>query len=468
MSFDVGRFRENWLAAMEFDRPLFSERPVAFSPAIAVQEPFNRSNMLWRWAPIWLPWEYTHWLEEGRSFHDSAFIGDWSGLTKVDVSGPEAVEFLNWVGTSDLVARPLEVGQVRHHIHATPEGKVAAEGILYRLSEDTYRYTGGNASWLHYHCGQSAFAASAVMRTPEVFVFEVQGPASLAILEQVTGEGLRDIGFNRLRSASIAGVELLVLRTGITGELGYELHGPSEGAEAVWEAVVEAGEPLGLKRLGARAQIISHTEAGIATNTLDYIAASHGTAGQSPVNNGSGIIGSAASADFRDFFRSPLELGWSYGVQVDGHEFVGRDVLAAELEAGGPERQLAGLVWNSDDVVDLFASIFREDSPVPMELPRIRTVEASRVLADGRDVGTATSRVFSPFLRKMISLVHLDRGLHEPGTEVTVVWGAVDGPQQQLRAEVIDLPFKPDNRRIDVTNHTYTPQTPAGDPAAAR
>src|SRR5438093_9181965 len=102
MPLDPESHRDTWNAAMQFDKPCYVERPAAFSPAIEVQEPANRSNMLWRWAPIWLPREYGDWITEARSFHDSAFLGDWSGLTKYRVTGPGALDFLNYVGTNDL------------------------------------------------------------------------------------------------------------------------------------------------------------------------------------------------------------------------------------------------------------------------------------------------------------------------------------------------------------------------------
>jgi glycine cleavage system aminomethyltransferase T len=453
-SLDPQRFRADWLAAMQFERDFYVDRPVAFSPAVAPQERANRSNMMWRWAPIWLPWEFTHWMDEGRSFHDTAYIGDWSGLTKVRVTGPQALDFLGRIGTNDLSA--FEIGQIKHHIQTTPEGKVAAEGVLYRTSQNDFRYMGGNGAWMDYSCREGEWDAQTVVESPDLFIFEVQGPQSLPILEAATGESLRDIAFNRCRPTTVAGVDLLVLRTGISGELGYELHGPSEHAALVWQTVVEAGQEFGIALLGARAQIISHTEAGIATNTLDYITASEGTAGQSPVNNGSGIIGSAATGDVRDFFRSPYELGFGSRVAIDAHDFVGREALVAERDAGGPVRRLGGLVWNSDDVVDVFASLFRAEGPVPMEMPRIRTLEASRIVVGGEVVGCATSRVYSPHLRQMISLCHLDRRFLAPGTDVTVIWGDAGGPQADIRAEVIELPFKPDRRRIDVTSELTT------------
>jgi hypothetical protein len=80
---DIDAHRAAWAQAAEGERAFYVERPAVFSPAAAAQDAANRSRMLWNWAPIWLPWEYTSWLEEGRSFHDTAYIGDWSGASNL-------------------------------------------------------------------------------------------------------------------------------------------------------------------------------------------------------------------------------------------------------------------------------------------------------------------------------------------------------------------------------------------------
>jgi hypothetical protein len=73
---DTEKHRENWQQAIKGDA-LYLQRPAIFSSAAAAQDAANKSRMLWCWAPMWLPWEYTGWLDEGRSFHDTAYIGDW-------------------------------------------------------------------------------------------------------------------------------------------------------------------------------------------------------------------------------------------------------------------------------------------------------------------------------------------------------------------------------------------------------
>jgi vanillate/3-O-methylgallate O-demethylase len=84
---------------------------------------------------------------------------------------------------------------------------------------------------------------------------------------------------------------------------------------------------------------------------------------------------------------------------------------------------------------------------LPMEMPRYLGLELNYVLIAGKVVGCATSRTYSPFLRKMISLAHIDAEIAKPGTAVTVIWGEAGGPQREIRAEVTSLPFKKDVRR---------------------
>jgi vanillate/3-O-methylgallate O-demethylase len=156
-----------------------------------------------------------------------------------------------------------------------------------------------------------------------------------------------------------------------------------------------------------------------------------------------------------ELMRSPFELGWDREVSLDTHDFMGREALVAEKTGGGPARRIVGLCWNSDDVTGIFASLFH-NGPIPkqMDMPRMihrHALDPDKVIRDGGVVGCSTSRVYSSYLRQMISLCVIDRHLTEPGTEVKVVWGDRGGPQREIRATVAKLPFKEDKRRIDVS-----------------
>ena len=162
--------------------------------------------------------------------------------------------------------------------------------------------------------------------------------------------------------------------------------------------------------------------------------------------------GSFVPQAITDYFRTPGELGWGNRRVKDEHDFIGREALNAQRDAGGPKRQLAGLIWNEGDIADLFAAQFRSDPlPEPMEIPREIAPSFDRVLISGNDVGVSSGRTYSTTLRKMISLVGIDRDHAEPGTDVTVLWGRPGTPQREVRAKVAALPLKPDRRRIDVS-----------------
>jgi vanillate/3-O-methylgallate O-demethylase len=243
-----------------------------------------------------------------------------------------------------------------------------------------------------------------------------------------------------------------VLRTGISGELGYELHGPADDACQVWRAVAAAGEDFGIHLLGFRSQPVQHIEAGIATNGLDYLPAAAITPGAPRQFKPGSIGGSFVPArGFTDYFRKPGELGWGPRA-LPAHDFLGRDALAADVVSGGPARILVGLTWNAVDVASVLTSMLGGgELPDQMDMPRLAGPSFDQVLIGGAEAGVSTGRTVSPTLRAMISLCVIDRAHVAPGTEVTVIWGRPGTPQRGIRATVTALPFKPDHRRVDVT-----------------
>ena len=447
----AARQRQAYEAMLDDDAaPFITGRPVLFSPAAAAQDEANAKGGYGRFAQILLPLEYGSWAQEAQAHVRSAYLGDWTSLSKVLLRGRQALEFLSQSGLNDLSR--LGLGQVRHHVQLDGNGWVASEGVLVRLGEQEFGYTAGSCDWLAWRFSQERWDADLADVSPETFIFGVQGPRSLLILEKATGESLRDIGFNRSRASVVGGIPVRVLRTGISGELGYELHGPADDADQVWRAVADAGQEFGLHLLGLRSQPVQHIEAGIATNGLDYLPAAAITPG-APRQFRRGAIGGSfvPAGGFTDYFRKPGELGWGPRA-LPGHDFLGRDALAADAAAGGPGRVLAGLTWNAADVAGVLTSVLGGgDLPDQMDMPRLAGPSFDQVLRGGAPVGVSTGRTVSPALRAMISLCVIDRAHAAPGTAVTVLWGRPGTPQREIRATVTALPFKPDNRRVDVT-----------------
>lgn len=445
----IERYRALWKNQAQTELPLGIDRQPLFSPAAAAQEKANGSKMWRRWANTWLPWQFGDWIDEAMAVHNTAFIGDWSPLSKVEIVGPGAVDFLQYVGVADL--SKFGVGRLRHFVCVNEQGKVAIEGVLARLADDSYFYTGGGGEWLVHHAGQGSWDISVQLVTPDYFMFELQGPRSLDIVTAACEQPVAELAFNHWMPNRISGIDVRVLRTGVSGELGYEIHGDAEHGSAIWKFLEDHGTPLGLVPLGARSQVLAHVEAGIATVGFDYIPATLGSAVKSQtsvIGPGQSTVGTYRVSALSDLFRSPFELNWCSPKVVERREFIGSDALRAELKAGGPRQRLFGLIWNVDDVMGVYRSLF-EDSPIQfqMDLPRHYAAEYFSVLDNGTLCGAASSRIYSPKLRRVISLTVLDVDVAQPGKQVSVLWG--DSPERYvpIRAEIVALPFKPDRRR---------------------
>jgi vanillate/3-O-methylgallate O-demethylase len=162
------------------------------------------------------------------------------------------------------------------------------------------------------------------------------------------------------------------------------------------------------------------------------------------------IAGSFEADHVSAWYRSPVELGWKNRINFD-HDFIGCRALKEEV--AHPRRLIRTLVWNADDVVEVYASLFRGEEPYHyMEIPRDQRgfMYADKVMRNDNLVGITTSRGYSYYFRQMLSLCVIDREHSEPGTDVTLIWGKPGKPQKEIRARVAPAPYKKDNRKADV------------------
>jgi hypothetical protein len=109
--------------------------------------------------------------------------------------------------------------------------------------------------------------------TPDYTCFALQGPRAIEILEALTGEPFADMRFSRWRKVPILGVETIIARQGVTGEVGYEFLMPTASGKGheLWAAIRDIGHDFGLRELGFKAQLVGHTETGIATVVRDFM-----------------------------------------------------------------------------------------------------------------------------------------------------------------------------------------------------
>lgn len=417
----------------------------------------------------WGSFEFSGWQDEQLSWKTACYIGDWSYLDELILEGPDALRFLSDYAINSFAK--FDIGQAKHGVFCNANGKVIGEGVLTRLGEGKFEFNsrGPVVPWLEFQLDRGDYDAIAKTAINK-FKFQVSGPTALAVCEKVTGQALRDIGFMRTGPAKIGGHDVTMLRQGMAGEIGFEIHGSAEHAVEVRRLIIDAGQEFGIRQLGSRTVMINHLEAAFPTITHDYLPAvseegereffewhsklnpSYGTPDWfRSFNRSVKVKGSFESDNLSDWYRSPIELGWAKSVKFD-HEFYGRAALEAEMEA--QKRKRVTLIWNGEDVADVFASLLEDGEPYDyMEMPRHswNVMYANKVMDGDRLVGVATSRGYSYYFRKMLSHCVIDLDHADVGTEVEVIWGEPGHRQKRIRATVAPSPFKQDNRRADLT-----------------
>lgn len=403
--------------------------------------------------------EFEGWIEEQKSWKETCYIGDWSFLSHLRISGPDTLDLLSDICVNSF--DDYDIGQAKHIIQCNKDGKVIAEGVASRVDEETVDVHGVPGYWTLYNLQKGDYEATHEFK--DTFNFQVQGPNSLKVLEKVSNDTLRDIEFIHFGNVSISGNDVTAVRMGMAGEVGFELQGPAEVADEVWDTIVEAGQEYGIRRLGGRTASINHLEACFPTRGREYIPAifeeemvpytrwlsdKMGTGMRQLLTYP--IEGSYESDDISDWYRSPVELGWKQNIKFD-HEFIGKEAL--EEEVADPQRSMVTLVWDSDDVVDVYASLFLDGEPYKfMDMPtrQKHLMTSDKVIIDGETVGVSTGRGYSYHFREMLSLCTINVEYNEPGTDVTIIWGDPDQPQKEIGATVAPAPYKEDRRQTEL------------------
>ncbi len=440
--------REQYEKAQELGKPAFLERPYFGSPGAPAQAETNASQI---WGHInagyLIAYEYTRWWKESAALRNSAVLGDWSWLNKTRITGRDASALMNYATVKDLAKQA--VGQVMYTPMLSAEGKVAIEGLTLKLAENEYLFTqSAGLKWLEFLRAKTGMKVELQDVTPDYTCYALQGPRSTEVLEALTGQAWKDLRFSRFRKLRIFESETLVSRQGVTGEIGYEflMRTDTGRAHELWRKIREVGRDFGLRELGFKAQLVGHTETGIATVIRDFIPA-RGTPDQLRRMLRHWMSAEEHAAldwDVSEHLCSPAELGWAHTIDLRKKQFHGRDGLVNET----PRRRLVGLEWSSEDMAKLFAAQFG-DAPAapPPDLPYGQFRVSFLKIVEG---GWASGYAYSPTLRRMISLARVDRGIAD-GAQVRVRWGGFsDEPVALIRAKVVPLPFIGRRREEDL------------------
>jgi glycine cleavage system aminomethyltransferase T len=253
--------------------------------------------------------------------------------------------------------------------------------------------------------------------------------------------------------------EIEIARIGMVGTLAYELRGAAEHGSAVYDAVYQAGKPLGMKRLGFLAYIVNHVEGGFPQMGSTFTSASGAISGierEAADDIEPSFSGSVDPQDTCARFRTLGDVGWIWMAKFD-HDFVGRE--AVEAEAKNPKRTIVTLRWNSEDVIDIYTSLFRKGEEYKLlDLPcgqrMLAGGHADHVTTkDGKKIGISSGTTYSYYYREEISMCTIDVDQAKIGNNVIVHWGDYGKRIKEVRATVERFPYLdlPRNEKYDLS-----------------
>ncbi len=372
-------------------------------------------KMQWReWAGYFASSVYADFHDiEYNAIREAAAVIDLSPLYKYRVTGPDAIRLTDRVITRD--ATKLGVGQVFYTPWCDEHGKVLDDGTIHRISADELLWTAADPQYRWLTMNAVGLDVRIEDVSEQLACLALQGPFSRAVLEAASGEDFAGLKYFRRRDTVIAGVSVGISRTGYTGDLGYEIWIPADGATAVWDRLFEVGQAYAIRPAGMYALDVTRVEAGLIMLEVDYTSSRHAL---NPEQN-----------------YSPYEIGLGKLVTFDKADYVGKRALAAEVAAGGPERRLVGLQLDWNDIEAAFSA-----QDLPPAISAYIDREPVPVFAEGRQVGKSTSHGWSPILKQAVALAFVPPRYEKPGTRLQVEW-TVEGRRGRVNATVVEMPF---------------------------
>lgn len=338
---------------------------------------------------------YTGVEQEHLNTRQNVGVQDLSTMGKMDIKGPDAEALVNHVIVND--ARAMKSGQVRYSIVCREDGGIMDDLTVFRLGDEHFMLVTGSVNrqkmlpWLLSHAdGRRAYVTDI---TAAIAFPTIQGPRSRALLktlvEDADLEALKRWSFMHGR---IGETSVLISRTGVTGELGFELFVPADEAGSLWERLMRSGADFGLQPYGVLAMFTLGLEKGYPAHGIDM-----------------------------DETRTPFHVGLDRWIKFDKGDFVGREALLKVRDKG------VGEVWAG--------LIIEGATPAAAD---------ARVTVGAEDVGVVTYSDHGYSLGKTLATAHLREPFHRIGTEMSIDIGGAP-----IRAEVVQMPFfDPEGSRL--------------------
>lgn len=333
--------------------------------------------------PVW----YSGGLREHHTVRQRAGLFDVSHMGEILIDGPNAFSFVQRMLTNDVGA--LQAGQVQYTFLCNEWGGVIDDLTVCRFAESVFLCIVNAANiekdynWMNGHAGEGVRVLNMSDATS---LIAIQGPRSREILGSVASEPFNELRYYHFTDRFISGIEVRILRTGYTGEDGFEILCAPRDAEKLWDSLLEAGVSFGLIPCGLGARDTLRLEAGMA------------------------LYGNDLDED-----HTPLEANLARFVKLQKQgDFVGKEALVLQQQKG-VTRKLIGFMMDGRDIARSHHEIYS---------------------LDGSRIGEVTSGAPSPTLIRNIGLAYVSSEYCEYGTEISIRVREKDCP-----AIVVKPPF---------------------------
>jgi glycine cleavage system aminomethyltransferase T len=342
------------------------------------KSPFFEATLRWGcqaydvYNHMYLPAYYDDLVTEYWALVNDVTLWDVGVERVVEISGPDGFALTNLITCRDLTR--CAAGQGKYAPIIAPDGGIINDPVLLRRDENTFWLCLADSDAYLYAMGLAqGRGLNATISLPEVYPLQVQGPKAKDLMRELVGEAITGVKYYWTLDATIAGIPVVVSRTGWTGEVGYEVYltDPARGDE-LWETIMEAGAPHGIRPIApCEARRI---EAGIFNCNSDFTLE-----------------------------NNPFEvMGMERLVEAQEADYIGKAALE-RIREQGVTRRLVGIEAPGD--------------PSFFEL-----TEARPAVADGQRVGHVTDLVWSPRLQRNIGYVWVPAALAGPGNDLEIEW----------------------------------------------
>ncbi len=318
-----------------------------------------------------MPVQYSGLIDEHRAVRERAGLFDVSHMGECRITGSESETAVNRLVTNDIAA--MADGQIMYSPMCNERGGTVDDLIVYRLDRENYflvinaSNTDKDVAWIKEHTKD--FDVTVTDESPLWGQLALQGPEAQAILSDLVDFNPGDIGFFTFRMVSVAGLDVILSRSGYTGEDGFELYCSDGDTAALWTKLIQAGENRGILPCGLGAR-----------DTLRFEAALP-------------LYGNELGDDI-----SPLEAGLGIFVKLEGEDFIGRDALLKQ-KTEGLRRKIIGFEMTGKGIP-------RHGYPV--------------YDARENEIGVVTTGYAAPTVGKTVGLALIDAGSAALKTEILI------------------------------------------------